>query len=109
MDMAVDLPTGPRVFRPLRCAGRFGGALLLVLAVGACTSTLSELPAAIGGLPAGTPERSATPIAYPAVHDMPPPRTSTVLTDDERKKAEAELAAARDQQAKRAASRDQSQ
>ena len=83
--------------------------MLLVMAIGACTSTLAELPAAVGGLPAGTPERSTSPVAYPAVHDMPPQRTNTVLTEDEQKKAAAELAAVRDQQAKRATSRDQSQ
>lgn len=109
MDMAADLPTGPRAFRSLRCAGRLGGVLLLVLTFGGCTSTLADLPTAVGGLPAGTPERSATPVAYPAVHDMPPPRTNTILTEDEQKKAAAELAAARDQQAKRAVSHDQSQ
>ena len=31
------------------------------------------------GLPANAPERPAEPLAYPAVHDMPPPRTTAVL------------------------------
>jgi hypothetical protein len=92
-----------------RALGRLGGAVLLVGLSGlsgllsGCASTFGELPAAIGGLPEGTPERSATPVAYPAVHDMPPQRNSTVLTADEQKKATADLAAARAAQEKRAA------
>jgi hypothetical protein len=77
------------------------GAVMLA----SCTSTLSELPPQAGGLPEGTPERPATAPAYPAVHDMPPPRTSTVLTEEEKKKVEAELAAMREQQARRAGTR----
>jgi hypothetical protein len=70
----------------------------------ACSSTIfSELPASVGGLPAGTPDRPATPTAYPAVHDMPPPRTDTVLTEAEQKKIQQDLNAARDQQTKRSA------
>jgi hypothetical protein len=38
----------------------------------------------------GTP-----PPVYPAVHDIPPPRNSTILTDYEQKKLENDLAAAR--------------
>ena len=36
-----------------------------------------------------------TPAAYPAVHDMPPPRSENVLSDEERKKLEDDLIAAR--------------
>jgi hypothetical protein len=74
-----------------------GGAVLA-----SCSSVLSEMPSQVGGLPEGTPERSATPPAYPAVHDMPPPRATAVLTEDEKKKVEAELAAMRAAQARRA-------
>jgi hypothetical protein len=77
------------------------GAVILA----SCASTLSELPPQAGGLPEGTPERAATAPAYPDVHDMPPPRTSTVLTEEEKKKVEAELAAMREQQARRAGTR----
>lgn len=74
------------------------------LTLTACSSTLfSELPAGVGGLPAGTPERPATPSAYPAVHDMPPPRNDTVLTEAEQKKIQSDLNAARAQQTKRSA------
>ena len=75
----------------------------LLTTLSACSSTMfSEMPAAIGGLPAGTPERPSTPPAFPAVHDMPPPRDDTVLTDAEQKKVQADLMAARDRQTKRA-------
>jgi hypothetical protein len=107
MTEAGIVPTRSRVRRPRGRALAVAGVLLLAAGLGGCTSTLSELPAAVGGLPAGTPEREATPVAYPAVHDMPPPRANTVLTEEEQKKAAAELAAARDKQAKRAASQDQ--
>lgn len=53
------------------------------------------MPAAIGGLPEGAPARPETPPAYPAVHDMPPARDSTMLSGAEQKKLEDELAAAR--------------
>ena len=52
-------------------------------------------PSALGGLPDGAPQRSNKPSAYPAVHDMPPPRGSTVLTDAEQKKLDDDLIAAR--------------
>ena len=59
----------------------FAGVLILTgCAVG------DHMPAAVGGLPAGTPQRPATPAAYPAVNDTPPPRSSTVLTYEEQKK-----------------------
>ncbi len=107
MNSAADPLYRPRMRGSFRSMIQVGGAFLLLALLAGCSSTLGELPAAVGGLPADAPERPATPAAYPAVHDMPPPRTNTVLTEDEQKKAEAELAAARDQQAKRAATKDQ--
>jgi len=74
----------------------------LATALAGCTSTLSDMPTQLGGLPAGTPERSDAPAAYPAVHDMPPPRQDVVLTAEEQKKAAAELAALRARQEKQA-------
>ncbi len=72
------------------------------LVLASCSTVLSEMPTQLGGLPAGTPQRPATAPEYPAVHDMPPPRTAAVLTEEEKKKVEAELAAMRDEQARRA-------
>lgn len=73
--------------------------------VASCSTVFSEMPSQIGGLPEGTPERQATPPAYPVVHDMPPPRPNAVLTEEEKKQVEAELAALRAEQARRAARR----
>jgi hypothetical protein len=70
-----------------------------------CSTMMSEMPTQAGGLPAGTPERPAVAPEYPAVHDMPPPRATAVLTEEEKKKVEAELAAMRAAQAKRAKAR----
>ena len=78
-------------------------AFALAVSLGACASTVGDLPPQLGGLPAGTPERSAQPPAYPAVHDMPPARPMTMMTEEERKKAEADLAALRERQEKAAA------
>jgi hypothetical protein len=74
------------------------GSIFLV----ACSTALSEMPKELGGLPAGTPARQEVAPEYPAVHDMPPPRNAAVLTEEERKKVEAELAAMRAEQARRA-------
>jgi hypothetical protein len=74
-------------------------ALLLaggVILAGCSAGTIADhMPTAAGGLPEGMPQRPATPAAYPAVHDLPPKRDSTVLTDEEQKKLEDDLIAAR--------------
>ncbi len=44
------------------------------------------------------PERTAQPVAFPAVHDIPPPRNSVTLTNTEQEQMERELVNARDQQ-----------
>jgi hypothetical protein len=69
-----------------------------------CSTMGGEIPTAAGGLPADVPERPQTAPAYPAVHDMPPARNTAVLTEEEKKRVEAELAIMREQQAKRAQS-----
>jgi hypothetical protein len=86
-------------------------ALAGTLMLSSCANTTNmgndlgnELPTAIGGLPQGTPERPQAAPAYPAVHDMPPPRNTKVMTEEEKKRAEAELAVMREQQARRAQS-----
>jgi len=78
--------------------------VLVPLAVMLCScssSLFSQLPSTVGGLPAGTPERQATPPAYPAVYDTPPPRDDVVLTSPQQQQAQSDLLAARDLQAKR--------
>ena len=72
-------------------------------AIAGCSSVLSGLPHQVGGLPEGTPARAADPPAFPQVHDMPPQRSEAVLSTEERKKVEADLAAARESATRRAA------
>lgn len=84
-----------------RPVGRVVVAACMVLPFGmilsGCTSSSigDSLPTAVGGLPEAAPKRPATPAAYPAVHEMPPPRASAVLTEEEQQKLENDLAAAR--------------
>lgn len=79
-------------------------AVAVVLAGCSAGSTVADhLPNAVGGLPEGTPQRPTTSMPYPAVHDMPPPRATTVLTDAETKKLESDLIAARNRAAEAAA------
>ena len=75
---------------------RFVAALLLWPA--GCSGSLlaDHLPTAVGGLPDDSPERPANPPAYPAVHDMPPPRATATLNDDQQKLLEGDLIAVRD-------------
>ena len=87
----------PLIGLVLLCAG----SIFLV----SCSTVLSEMPTQVGGLPGGTPQRPAVAPEYPAVHEMPPSRATAVLTEEEKKKVEAELAAMRDAQARRAKAR----
>jgi hypothetical protein len=75
---------------------------LFAIALGACASTFSSLPTQLGGMPVDAPQQPAAPAAYPYVHDMPPPRSDVVMTQEERKKAEAELMALRERQEREA-------
>jgi len=54
------------------------------------------MPTAAGGLPEDAPKRPAVEAAYPPVHDRPPERAGGgMLTADEQKRLEDDLAAAR--------------
>jgi hypothetical protein len=73
------------------------------LALTGCGSMIGDhLPTALGGEPEDAPKRAASPGAYPAVHDMPPPRPTTVLSDADEKKLEDDLVAARNRAAEAA-------
>jgi hypothetical protein len=72
--------------------------LAVVLAGCAPGAMIDRLPGEMG-LPAGAPVRPATPYLYPAVHDMPPPRTTTPMNEEEQVKLEKDLAAVRNRQA----------
>ena len=80
-----------------------GLAVAAVVCLSGCASmnqkfadSASQLPHV--GLPANAPARPAEQMAYPAVHDVPPPRTAVMLTDVEQHKLETDLVSARDQQ-----------
>ena len=68
------------------------------LGLGGCSGSLvaDHMPTAVGGLPDDAPERPATPQLYPAVHNMPPARATTTLNDDQQKRLQDDLVAARD-------------
>jgi hypothetical protein len=82
-----------------------GRSLLAALSLGAfvalagCSSgqVIDDLPANLG-LPADAPARPATPYQYPAVHDMPPPRTSAPMSAEDQLRLEKELTAVRNRQ-----------
>ena len=75
--------------------------VLLPLVAGGCTS-LADAP--LIGLPENAPARPETVGAFPAVHDIPPPRSGQVLSVDEQTRMEAELAQVRARQKSVAAS-----
>ena len=80
--------------RILRVAG-----LSLLVALGGCSAgpIIDRLPGDLG-LPASAPARPEKPLEYPAVHDMPPARSSVPMTEEEQVKAEKELSTLRDRQ-----------
>lgn len=72
-------------------SGRIAMALLLLAALGGCSSVADSVPTGLGGLPEGVPQRPAGPVVYPAVHDMPPPREDTALSEAESKRLRDDL------------------
>jgi hypothetical protein len=73
--------------------------LLAISVLSGCTTAeIDRIPKEIGGLPESAPKRADVPPGYPAVHDMPPPRTTTVLDVEQQKRMEADLIAARNRQ-----------
>ena len=58
---------------------------------------IDRLPGELG-LPTGAPARPETPYEYPAVHDMPPDRASSPMTEEEQVRLEKELINVRDRQ-----------
>jgi len=89
---------GRRWLAPLIAAGLLSGCGSISEKM---AGTLSEAPAI--GLPAGAPSRPAEALVYPAVHDVPPPRPTPMLTAIEQKQIEDDLVAAREGQKKLAA------
>jgi hypothetical protein len=92
------------ISRSRRALARRGLAAALLLAglavLAGCGSMIADnMPTAVGGLPESAPQRPTNPAAYPAVHDLPPPRSEAVLTSEEQRKLEDDLIAARDRAA----------
>jgi hypothetical protein len=77
-------------------------SLVVVAALAGCSSgqVIDDLPANMG-LPADAPARPATPYQYPAVHDMPPPRTTEPMSAEDQLRLEKELTAVRNRQESR--------
>jgi hypothetical protein len=74
-------------------------ALVSAAALAGCAAgpMVDQLPGEMG-LPKGAPARPETSFQYPAVHDMPPPRATAPMNDEEQFKLEKELRAVRDRQ-----------
>jgi hypothetical protein len=74
-------------------------ALGLAALLGSCApgTVIDKLPGDMG-LPTGTPERPATPYVYPAVHDMPPPRETPPMTQEQQIILEKDLTVVRTRQ-----------
>lgn len=87
--------------RHLQCRGLLACALAIALA-GCASSSVNKVvdlvPTSVGGLPTDAPDRPEIQPAYPAVHDMPPPRANTTLTAEEQVKLENDLTAIRTRQ-----------
>jgi hypothetical protein len=79
-----------------------GLAAVLSAALAGCSSSgldnlNNTLPSSVA-LPAAAPERPVDAPAFPAVHDMPPPRPNVTLTAEEQVKLEDDLAALKTRQ-----------
>lgn len=87
-----------RLCLPLRGLAAVAAVAAAAL-LAACTpgTAVDDLPGGLG-LPAGTPARPAASYNYPAVHDMPPPRSTTPLSEQQQFSLERDLQAARDRQ-----------
>ena len=88
-----------RGWTAISAAAALTAGLALPLGLAGCTAgpMIDSLPANVG-LPAGAPERPVTPYQYPAVHDMPPPRATPAMSEEEQVRVEKELSATRDRQ-----------
>jgi hypothetical protein len=80
----------------LRMVAAALAACAMALLCGCSGSLIADhMPAAVGGLPVDAPARPASEGAYPAVHNMPPARSTAPLNNDQQKQLEDDLVAAR--------------
>ncbi len=100
IESASVSPSGPVLRSMVRVFKRSLWAVLgVTAALGGCSPgpLIDRLPGDLG-LPAGAPARPVAPYDFPAVHDMPPDRPSTPMTEEEQVRLEKDLARTRDQQ-----------
>ena len=71
--------------------GLVAAACLLTATLAGCSSVVDNVPQSMGGLPEGAPARPAAQAAYPAVHDMPPPRQEGALNEAQSKRLREDL------------------
>ena len=82
----------------MRDRGLWAVLALATVLSGCSAQTISDhLPSEVA-LPAGAPARPETPYVYPAVHDMPPDRPTSPMTEEEQVKLEQDLTRTRDHQ-----------
>jgi hypothetical protein len=83
-------------------------AAALAAALAGCSAGQlgDTLPNSMGGLPDSAPARPATTSKFPLVHDMPAPRSTTPMSDEDQLKLEKDLQAARARQEAIAAEKD---
>jgi hypothetical protein len=96
--MSSNVRSAYRRSFPTPFAAALAAAVAAAALTGCSSATIENIPVAIGGLPTDTPARPLNPGEYPAVHDMPAPRPEPVLSDNDQKRIEDDLAAARDRQ-----------
>ena len=75
-------------------------AAVMAAALAGCSAGQlgDTLPNSMGGLPEGAPARPNTTRQFPAVHDMPAPRSTTPMSDEDQLKLEKDLQEARTKQ-----------
>src|SRR5690348_3488819 len=78
-----------------------GFALAGLLAGCSPAPILEQLPASMGGLPRGAPAAPTKSYQYPAVHDMPPPRATKPLDEQQQQQLKQNLETVRDRQEQR--------
>jgi hypothetical protein len=81
-----------------------GAVLLSALALGGCSTSISDLP--LGGAPADVPPHAKDAGGYLPVNELPPAREEAAIDPAERAKIQKELIAARERQASAAAAKD---
>jgi len=78
-----------------------GFVLAAMLAGCSQARILEKLPASMGGLPSDAPAAPTKSYKYPAVHDMPAPRATTPLNEEQQQQLKQNLETVRDRQEKR--------